>query len=338
MNPIDRVLTALSFKEPDRVPLVQSLTIYGAKELGITIEDYYSNPLNVVEAQVLMQKKYSNDCYLGVYYGAAEFEAFGGKVIFSGDGPPNAGSPVINSFNDIENLKDPEIEECKILQNILQTIKLLKEESNGKIPILGLVISPFSLPVMQMGFEKYLDLIITSPLKFWKLMEINKRFAIRWANMQLEAGATAIGFVDPVSSPTIISKKMFLETGFKIAKDVIPAIKGATATSYASGLSLQNMEELVQTGTAMFAVSSKEDIGVAKRLSNSRLAIMGNLNGIEMCRWDKKDTENAVKDIIKKAAKGGGFVLTDNHGEIPLQVPEAVLLTIAEAVDKYGQY
>jgi len=57
-----------------------------------------------------------------------------------------------------------------------------------------------------------------------------------------------------------------------------------------------------------------------------------------MVNWDKNQVEKEVKKIINKAAKGGGLIISDNHGEIPLQVPERVLLEISEAVRKFGKY
>ena len=338
MKPIERVSSAMSFEEPDRVPLIQSLSFYGAKELGMEIKDYFSNPEKIVEAQLLMQKKYHNDCLIGTSYASAEFEAFGGKTIFAKEGPPNAGMPVIRSVRDIEKLREPNIEECAGLQRILETIRLLKQESNGDLPVLGGVISPFSLPVMQMGFEHYLNLIIGNTEAFQKLMNVNKTFCIKWANLQLEAGATAVGYADPVSSPTIITRQMYRQTGWPIAKEVLAAINGTTAIHFASGATIPVIDELAETKTSLIAVSSREDIGEVKRLANSRMAIMGNLNGIEMCRWDKHDAENAIKNIIRKAGKGGGLLISDTHGEIPYQVPQEVLLAIADSVEKYGVY
>ena len=36
--------------------------------------------------------------------------------------------------------------------------------------------------------------------------------------------------------------------------------------------------------------------------------------------------------------QGGGFILADNHGEIPWQVPDGVLTAIAQAVARWGRY
>ena len=84
---------------------------------------------------------------------------------------------------------------------------MLKEKIGDEAPIIGVVMSPFSLPVMQMGFDNYFDLIYESPELFKHLMEINEKFCVEWANAQLEAGATAICYFNPLASSTIISRE-----------------------------------------------------------------------------------------------------------------------------------
>ena len=65
---------------------------------------------------------------------------------------------------------------------------------------------------------------------------------------------------------------------------------------------------------------------------------MGNLNGIEMCNWSPEQAEMVVKQLIELGAGGGGFILSDHHGEIPYQVPDSVLSSISHAIKKWGVY
>lgn len=338
MTSIERVLTSLSHKEPDRVPLFLLLTMHGAKELGLSIKDYFSKAENVVEGQIRLQKKYSNDCFYPFFYAPIEVEAFGSKVIYREDGPPNSGLPIINDINDIKKLKAPKVKETKVLHKVLKSIELLKEESKGEIPIIGVAMSPFSLPVMQLGFEKYLDIMHYHKDLFNHLMKVNESFCIDWANAQLAAGATAICYFDPVSSPTIITKEMYKKTGFQVAKHTISRINGPTATHFASGDCLSLSDILPETGTAVVGVSTNEDITEIKKAYKNKISVLGNLNGIEMRRWTNEEASIKVKELIQKAAPGGGFIIGDNHGEIPYQVKDETLFAISEAVRKYGTY
>jgi len=338
MTSMQRVLTTLSHKEPDRVPLFLLLTMHGAKELGISIKEYFSRAEYVVEGQLKMRKKYKNDCIYSFFHAPIETEAFGGDVIYSEDGPPNAGTPIIKKFDDILKLRPPVVKDSSVLRKVLIATEKLKKEVKDEVPIIGVVMSPFSLPVMQLGFEKYLELMLFHPELFQKLMHINEEFCVDWANAQLAAGATAICYFDPVSSQTIITREQYLTTGFKVAISTIARIKGPTATHFASGKCIDRVNDITKTGTAVAGTSSTEDIGLMKEACRGKLTVLGNLNGVEMRRWSPEEAAGIVKETVQKAAMGGGFILSDNHGEIPFQVPENVLFAISEAVRKYGNY
>ncbi len=338
MTSLERVFTTLEHREPDRVPLFLLLTMHGAKELGLSIKEYFSKAEHVVEGQLRLRAKYNSDCLVNLFYGPVETEAWGGEVIYIDDGPPNSGKPVISDPEMINRLTPPDVKESPCLIKVLDATKLLKEKTGDDAPIIGLAISPFSLPVMQMGFDRYIDLMYERPALFDLLMKKNEEFCVQWANAQLEAGAAAICYFDPVSSSTITPREVYLKTGFEVAKRTIARINGPTATHMASGRCLPIIDDLARTGTAVAGVSALEDLADLKTACRNKLTILGNLNGIEMRRWTPEEAEAVVKDAIAKAGPGGGFILSDNHGEIPWQVPDDVLMAISEAVQKWGCY
>jgi len=338
MTSLQRVLTTLSHQEPDRVPLFLLTTFHGAKELGLPLREYFSRAETVVEGQMRLRRRYRNDCLYSFFYASLEIEAFGGETVFIEDGPPNAGEPVIQSPEDILKIQPPRVSECACLQRVLEAQRQLKQRVGDDAPIIGVAISPFSLPVMQMGFENYLDLIYERRDLFQRLMEINEQFCVEWANAQLAAGATAICYFDPVSSSTIVNRELYLATGWLAARRTIPRIMGPTATHFASGRCLPILEDVIQTGTLMAGVSVDEDLRELKKAARDRLTLLGNLNGIEMRTWTATRAEEMVKQAVSRAGRAGGFILSDNHGEIPFQVPDDVLMAISEAVHTWGQY
>ncbi|MBF0573404.1 MAG: uroporphyrinogen decarboxylase family protein [Desulfamplus sp.] len=338
MTSLQRVLTTLGHNEPDRVPFFLLFTMHGAKELGLSIKEYFAKGENVAEGQLRLRAKYRHDSIYNFFYAPIEIEAFGGEVIYNDEGPANSGIPIIKTFDDIKNLEVPDVKSTHCLAKVFKSSQIVKEKIGDEVPIIGVVMSPFSLPVMQMGFDKYLDLMYERPDLFNHLMKINEEFCVNWANAQLEAGTTAICYFDPFSSTTVTTKEMYLKTGFEIAKRTIAKIKGPTATHMASGRCLSIIEDIADTGTAIVGVSVNENIQELKNSCKNKITVMGNLNGIEMRRWTPNEAEENVKRVISQAGAGGGFILSDNHGEIPFQVPDEVLMAISEAVHKWGNY
>jgi len=341
MNPntsLSRVLTALGHQEPDKVPLFLLLTMHGARELGMSVQEYFSNGEYVAEGQLRLQAKYDNDCYYTFFYAPIEVEAAGASVLFRDETPPNTGMPILKTVEDIRRFEPARVEESEVLQKVLKTTATLKAKAGDSIPIIGVVMSPFSIPVMQMGYDKYFLLMMREPESFQLLMEKNIRFCVDWANAQLKAGATAICYFDPVSSSSMVTPSQYLEKGYRIACETLAQINGPTATHFASGKSIPIIDRVAETGTAVLGVSCKEDIGELKHLAKNKISLLGNLNGIEMINWTEQEAEFQVKEIIRKAGKGGGLIISDNHGEIPMQVPEKVLLAIRRAVDQWGKY
>ncbi|MDX9746502.1 MAG: uroporphyrinogen decarboxylase family protein [Syntrophales bacterium] len=338
MTSMQRTLTSLGHDEPDRVPLFLLLTMHGARELGLSIQDYFSKAEHVAEAQSRMRAKYGHDCLYGFFYAPVEIEAWGGEVIFSPDGPPNSGEPFIKNADMIGRLKVPDITKTPCLTKVLKAIELMKTRVGDECPIIGVVMSPFSVPVMQMGFGPYLDLMVENPERFTELMRINEDFCVDWANAQLAAGATAICYFDPVSSPDMVPRDHFLRTGFKIAGRVLARINGPVATHLASGRALPILDDIVQTGAAVVGVSCVEDLARIKSACRGKIAVLGNLNGVEMRRWSAAEARQKVREAISQGATGGGFILSDNHGEIPWQVPEETLLGIGESLRRHGTY
>lgn len=338
MTSIERTMIAIGHNEPDRVPLFLLFSLYGAKELQMPVKKYFSDPKNVVDAQLKMLKKYKNDCIYTFFYAPIEIEAFGGEVIFIDDGPPNSGEPLLKSLRDIEKFQIPVVKENKYLLRVLESTQSIKAKVGNETPIIGVVMSPFSLPVMQMGFEKYLELMYFDKKGFNLLMQKNEEFCVNWANAQLAAGATAICYFDPLASPNMIERNTYLTTGNQIAKRTISRINGPVATHLASGITMPVIDDIVNTGSAVLGFSAEEDIEAVKEASRNKICLLGNLNAVDMINWNGSRVQQEVKNIIKKAGQGGGLILADNHGEIPWQVPEQVLLEISEAVQRFGHY
>ncbi len=337
MSPMERVLTTLRCTEPDRVPFFLLLTMHGAKELQVPLPDYLRNPELVAEGQLRLREKFGHDCLVGAPYAAADVAAWGGEVVFRDDGPPNAGEPFIKDVEAIRTLEPPPIEGNPAVAATLRVIELLAQRSRD-VPIVGGLVAPFSLPVMQLGFEQYLLLMTGRPDLFERLMAVNEDYCVAVANAQLKAGATAVAFADPVASTTIVAPQVYRDVAGRIAARTVARVRGGVALNVAAGRCLEIIPDMVRTGAVAIHVGPDEDLADLKRAAGGDVALLGNLNGVTMRHWTQTEAEAEVKKALAAGGPGGGFVLADGHGEIPFQVPDEVLFAIAEAARTWGTY
>lgn len=338
MTSLERVTAAINHQEPDRVPLCLNATYCVARGMGLTPRQLFASVDNIVEAQLRVLRQFGSDIVSSYPFAGVEAQAFGSEVQYFEAGPPNAGAPVIKGEREILALTPPVPQEVPALRQVLEATEALRRAVGPDTPIAGVVISPFSLPIMQMGFEAYLELMYFRPELTDLLLAVNREFCVAWGNAQLRAGATALVYSDPMSSPTITPGEISSRHGLPMMRQVLSRLEGPAVVHLASGRGLPLLEDIAQAGAVGMSISTLEDLAQAKRACAGRLVAMGNLNAVEMPRWSPQQAEAQVKRAIALGGPGGGFVLADNHGEIPWQVGEEVLLAIAEAARRWGAY
>lgn len=344
---MERVVAALSHREPDRVPLFLLFGCAAAREIGLSVREYTSRPDLVAEAQIMLRRKYGTDCLYGFIYAAVETEAMGGDLLYLDEAPPLAGAPIFSSGKDIRAFEPPKPEEAPSLRRVLDAIAEMQRRSGNEAPIIGVVISPFSLPIMQMGFERYLDLlgnvlhgVETARELLDELLRKNLHFCEAWARAQIAAGAHALVYFDPVSSPTMVPGELF-DVGKRTARLALEALRATgapMACHFASGRSGALVDDLVDIGFSAMSASMDEDLAELKKKAAGRIALVGNLDGISMRHWTPVEAERRVRAAVEAAGPGGGFLLSDQHGEIPWQVPETVISAISDAARRWGTY
>ncbi len=329
MTAMQRVEAALSHRAGDRVPFFLLFTMHGAQVTGCSLRDYFHDAASMAEGQRLLQRRFGHDCHYAFTYAAAEMEAWGGETLFVDDGPPVSAAPVLRSWEEIDSLAPPRLADSPALQRALDLIARLQSPD---VPVVGVVMSPFSLPIMQLGFETYLQLLYEQPERFEQLMRVNIEFCVEWANAQFAAGATALCYFDPVASPAIVPRDLYLRTGHRVACATLPRLHGPVATHLASARTLPILDDLAVTGTTAVAAGNGEDLVELRRIARGRFTLVGNLSGVDMTWWTPEQARAETRDLLAKGGGTGGFILADSHGEIPFHVPLEVLDAIADEV------
>jgi uroporphyrinogen decarboxylase len=341
MNSMERIGLLMAGKLPDRVPVICNLLEQGAGELGMSVEEYYSRGEYVAEAQLRMQRKYGYDNLWGFFYVARDAEMLGcRKIIFAKDGPPNVGELIIRSPADIEALTVPaDVGETEAFQELRKCIRILKAEQGGRCPVLGSVVSSFSLPAMLMGMDKWLQLFLTGPRSLCReLLEKCSDFCAKHIRALREAGIDMIAYSNPVASATFLTFSQFRELALPWIRRDFEAI-GTEGIVYFNGGGVINSQiELImeQTELGAFYINPLDDIAEAKRIVGGKALVAGVINDIRLISWNRDQIDTEVARIMAAGAPGGGFLF--GTLVMPLQIPEEKIKIMLEAAFRHGRY
>jgi len=335
MSSFERVAAALRHELPDCVPVCPVMLLQGAAELGLSLETYFSQGDHLAAGQLRLLEKFGHDVVFGFPHVVEDITAFGGRLLFATNGPPSPAGAAIQSYDDVYRLTIPDPLSSPVLAETLRAIQRLSEQVRGEVPVLGACIAPFSLPSMLMSSERWMELLLIEEASIRAqvmgiLMDVSVEFCAAWANAQLDAGADAIVLADGMASATVINRKQFIELALPIVQTTIARIQGAVIYEGVGDL-LPMLDLLRQTGAVGVMLTCNDDLAQAKALVGRDLALIGNLNNIEMRRWSAAEMTAAAQTALEQAAPGGGFMLAAQGPEIPLGVPDDVIHAMVRA-------
>ena len=335
LTPAQRIERVLGGQRPDRFAYFLNAGLHAAGLLGVPLEDLLSRVDLAVEGALLVQERLGNDLVTSFLHAAGEAQAFGGEVLFFDDGPPNAGTPPLGLAS-LASLRPPPIDHPALALRV-EVTRALAARVAGRIPVAGALVAPFSLPVMQLGFSGWLDLLHEAPREAEHLIAVNLDHCIAFARAQLAAGASAILAFEPLASTQLVAPRIFHDLGLPALRRFGAAIGAPFAVSTASAPIAAVANDLVDAGALMIGASDQDDLVALEAATSGKAVILGNLNGLRMRAWTPGDVDREVRALVARLPASGRAVVTEHHGEVPLAVPFDTLVQVAQALRRHGR-
>ncbi|HEY5556003.1 uroporphyrinogen decarboxylase family protein [Acetobacterium sp.] len=337
---MDRLIAAMSGTPCDRIPVFCFMSDQGAKELGMTLQEYYSNGEYVAEAQLKMREKYGYDNLLSLFYFGKEAELLGCKeIVFAQDGPPNVGQMILKTYDDIHKLQIPDdISSHPAFQEELKCLRILKKEAGGRYPIVAFLSASMTLPTLLMGIEKWMELLLMGPVEVRdELLTKCSEFFRKETSAYRNAGADVFVYVNPFGSTDFLPMKLIKELSLNwMEKDLQPG--GTQGLVYnCSGARMNSVIEMVleRTGIGACLFSAMDDITEGKKIITGRALCGGSFNDIKLIDWSKEEIRNEVKRIIDAGRQGGKFFFGTQL--MPYSIPEQNIRAMLEAAYEFGK-
>ena len=219
---------------------------------------------------------------------------------------------------------DPE----ESLGHVLAAIRMIRQELDGKTPLIGFAGAPFTLAsyLVEGGksahYAKTKQMMYSEPELWGALMTKLAEVVRRYLRAQITAGAQAVQLFDSwigALSPTDY-REFILPHVRHILQDVattgVPVIHFGTGT--ASLLELQK-----EAGGSVIGVDWRTPLGGARQRLGNDVAVQGNLD-LLLLFAPRPLLERRVVEVLEAAGPAPGHVFNLGHGILPETSPDSV--------------
>lgn len=339
LSPRERVLTVIQRKEPDRVPhfefiiddpIIEALTHGGTYADLIELQDH-----DAVVAKVDYQSKKIGDNQYIDEWGIIRVKGIMQAMVAIDE------FATIKNFDDFIKWSPPD----PFAEGRLRTLKALISRFKGKRAIFIHVRDVWSLPRDLMGYTDLMIACITKPELVSAIVEIGVNHNIRMVEQAASVGAELVLTGDDIADnhSTLVSPKMWEELFAPQFKRLIDAFHGLGLYhwKHSDGNLMPVMDSLIKAG--IDGIDPVDPLAgmslrVIKEKYGGLIAIKGNIDCVNtLVNGTRKQVINEVKDNIRVAGPGGGYVCSSSNS-IHSGVKPDLYKDMVEAIREYGTY
>ncbi len=263
-------------------------------------------------------------------------EGMGTRIEFAEGEGPVIHNPVRNR-SDVDALRIAEPQQD--LGYVLESLKMVRQELNGRVPLIGFSGAPFTLASYMIEGGSSRNFILTKRLMYedrdaWDLLMRKLTTTLTsYLLAQIRAGAQVIQVFD--SWVGSLSPSDYREYVLGYSRDVLQALRKAGVPSIHFGTGTGDLlPSMSEAGGDVVGADWRIDLDAAwERIGRTR-GIQGNLDPVVlMAPWVV--IEGRAKDILDRADGHPGHVFNLGHGILP-PTPVDSVKALADFVHEYS--
>ncbi len=343
MTSYERVTAALDRRVPDRVPYFEF--VFDARVMeGMLPGSTYFEFIDHFEVDVvgLNRSSWPKEGLDWIDEEKGIFRDHWGVI--RAMGPESSPYPIegpIKSEDDLKHYTPPDPDNPALLAGLDEVVKRYK----GKKPIAWVGRDAYFNPAHLRGVENFLMDMALNPKFVHGVIEACQSFDLPLIEKAVKAGVDIVLLGDDYADKNapFMSPKHFEEL-------ILPGLKKAVQTAHDAGAYVVKhtdgnimpiIDMIVDTGIdALNPIepAAGMDIGEVKRKYGDRICIVGNVDCGPLLSWGTpEEVRDAVKECIRTAAPGGGYMLSSSNS-IHSSVDPDNCRVMGEACLEYGEY
>ncbi len=341
MNGYQRIQAALEGRTPDRVPIMLHNFMLAAREHGVTMARFRSDPRAVADSMIAAVEIYDLDGVLLDIDTATLAGACGVPVDFPENEPARCTVGRLADLDAVEDLEPVDISGYPGVQVWLEAVRLLRDHFDDEVMIRGNADQcPFSLASMVRGAVPWmLDLCDQSRRgSIFALLNWCTERTCSFVRLMAEAGAHMTSNGDSPAGPDLIPPAMYRTFALPYEKRVVACAHelGLPYVLHICGNALPILEAMVSTGADGLELDQKTDTREAQQVLAGRCTFFGNLDpsGV-LARGTPRVVSQKTSELLEVFAATPRFVL--NAGcAIPPETPPANIRAMVDTARSFG--
>ena len=248
----------------------------------------------------------------------------------------------VRSPADIDRLGVPD--PATDLGYVIETVKLVRAELDGRVPLIGFSGSPWTLAAYMVegrggtDFSTIKRLAFEAPADLRRLLELLAKSVAAYLTAQRQAGAQALMIFDTWGG--ILAEHHYHEFSLAFMAPIVEALKNGPGAIDVPVIIFTKgggnwIEAIADIGCDAVGLDWTVDLGRARGRIGERCALQGNMDPALLSARPQRIREEAAL-LLKRYGRGSGHVFNLGHGITP-DVDPANVATLVDAVHELSE-
>lgn len=252
-----------------------------------------------------------------------------------GDGPRI--DRVVRTPADVDALHPVSVNES--LGFVAQTVRLVRNELEGKTPVIGFAGAPFTVASYAIeggGSRNYVhtkSLMYNDTATWDRFMKMVATITAEYLNMQIEAGAHAVQLFD--SWVGCLSPEEYRRFVQPYSRQVISALKPGVPVIHFGTMTGSLLPDMRDAGGDVIGLDWRVELDTEWKRLGDGVGVQGNLDPV-LLFTTPEEIRRGVRDVLHRANGRPGHIFNLGHGILP-ETPVDNVLALIDAVHEYSR-
>lgn len=332
MTPYERVSRRIGGLAVDKIPNLNIVMMFAAKEINVSYSEYATDYKKLVEGNITCADKFGIDCVCAVSDPMREASAFGADIIYPTNGVPTCKNHLLSGTPDLKRLIDFNVFKSPRTLDRILAIELFHHKVRNKYPIIGWVEGVLAESCDLRGINNLMLDLAMGEDYLSELFDIVFRKACEFSKAQIDAGANIIGIGNAAAS--LIGPMLYEKYALEYDKRLIDYIKslGAKTKLHICGNITPLLPLLKTLGADILDIDSMVDFTLAvETFRNTCTSVNGNLEPVGAFLYgDTASIYELTRQLVKKCDVD---TIISAGCEIPRDTPPENMLSMNRALN-----